>query len=574
MQQRPLWHSISWWTLSTLVIISLAVILRLWQLGTLPPSPYWEEVALGYDAYSVLKTGRDHHGASWPLIAFESFGDWKPSGYFYALLPSLAIFDLTVWSVRLPSALAGIGIVLLFPYLVEMVLRRNLQQPEKLIAYGLAAVSPWLLVFSRGAWEVNLATFLVLAGILSWYRALTTKKVTFTTFGWAGLAVVLLTTSMYTYHAMRIIAPLWALGSTYWAWATWSPKSWQKYLGLGITSALVGLVLLSPIISNLNDKTVTQRFQETSIFADQNPVLMSNQLRAEHGNAWWARLVYHRYWFIAKTIATKLAEHLTVDFLFVSGDANARHRSALYGQLLYPDLLLLLLGIYYLAKQKNSPIWLLGWLWLAATIPAALTTATPHALRTLPAALVWLSLATTGGFYVLSLLGTIKNKLITSISPLVVVALVLVYAGFSFAWLHTYSKIYPVLFAQDWQFGYQQMIETVTALSKNNPDLPITISRQQGRPAMYWWFYTKTDPIAVQSLAPITPKDQGEFLVFNNIQFTTTVADFKPDTIVALSEKEWQQLSDMRPDWTLHDTSLIRLPTHQTVWLIGILRHQ
>jgi hypothetical protein len=41
--------------LTCLVIIGLASWLRLTQLETLPPSPYWEEVALGYDAYSLVK---------------------------------------------------------------------------------------------------------------------------------------------------------------------------------------------------------------------------------------------------------------------------------------------------------------------------------------------------------------------------------------------------------------------------------------------------------------------------------------------------------------------------------------
>src|SRR5215207_2988516 len=99
----------SWFNFSIIAILLVAFFLRLYQVTQL--SPYWEEVALGYDAYSILKTGKDHHGNSWPLVAFESFGDWKPSLYFYAIVPFIQLFGLNTFSVRLPSILSGVAIV-------------------------------------------------------------------------------------------------------------------------------------------------------------------------------------------------------------------------------------------------------------------------------------------------------------------------------------------------------------------------------------------------------------------------------------------------------------------------------
>ncbi len=575
MKLRQLWQSTSWWWCLTLLVMGLAAWLRLSQLSSLPPSPYWEEVALGYDAYSLLKTGRDHHGNAWPVIAFESFGDWKPSGYFYALLPSIQLFGLSVLAIRLPSALAGIGIVWLLPFLVQIVAARKLSSLEIFMVRLLAALCPWLIIFSRGGWEVNLATFLLLAGSLIWWQTLNSNKFTTQTYLKALAAVVVLVASMYTYHAMRMIAPLWVMGLTWAAIGGEVKRSqWKKYVGVGMFSALLGFTLLAPVVLNLNQKAVSQRFQETSIFSDPNPVLITNALRAEHHNAWWARAIYHRYWLIGETILTKLTEHLTPAFLFVAGDPNARHRSALYGQLLYPDAALILMGIYWLIKRKQSSGWLLAWLWLGATLPAALTTATPHALRTLPAALIWISLASFGVSGGLEFVAQQKNTFARWAGYILAGGLLAAYLGFSFAWWHTYTKIYPVLFAQDWQYGYQQMISTTQALAKNNPDLPLIISRQQGRPAMYWWFYNATDPKTVQGLAPIMPKDQGEFLQFANLRFSSVMGDFQPDSIVALSEEEWKTIQKDHPTWRLADTSVVRLPNHQSVWLIGILRFQ
>ena len=88
------------------LIIILAFFLRFYRLGSNPPGLYWDEAAFGYDAYSLAKTARDHHGQFLPLF-FESFGDWKLPGYFYLLIPSVKLFGLSEFAVRLPSALLG-----------------------------------------------------------------------------------------------------------------------------------------------------------------------------------------------------------------------------------------------------------------------------------------------------------------------------------------------------------------------------------------------------------------------------------------------------------------------------------
>ena len=64
------------------LIIILALILRFYQLGRTPVSLEWDEVAIGYDAYSILKTGRDQYGKFLPLT-FRSLDDYKPPIYEY-----------------------------------------------------------------------------------------------------------------------------------------------------------------------------------------------------------------------------------------------------------------------------------------------------------------------------------------------------------------------------------------------------------------------------------------------------------------------------------------------------------
>src|SRR3989344_5777104 len=95
------------------LIVLLAAILRFYQIDSNPPSLYWDEASLGYNAYSILKTARDEHGTFLPLTNFAAFGDYKPPGYIYVTVPAVWIFGLTEFAIRFPSAFFGTLTVLI-----------------------------------------------------------------------------------------------------------------------------------------------------------------------------------------------------------------------------------------------------------------------------------------------------------------------------------------------------------------------------------------------------------------------------------------------------------------------------
>src|SRR5437667_4318474 len=107
-----------------LLIIIIASVLRLWQIGQVPASLDWDEASLGYNAYSILQTGKDEYGKVLPVV-LESFGDYKPALYAYLIIPFLNIFGLTEIAVRLPAALIGIIAVLLTYFLTKELLKRT-----------------------------------------------------------------------------------------------------------------------------------------------------------------------------------------------------------------------------------------------------------------------------------------------------------------------------------------------------------------------------------------------------------------------------------------------------------------
>ncbi|MBU1085684.1 glycosyltransferase family 39 protein, partial [Patescibacteria group bacterium] len=323
------------------LIIFLAIFLRFVNLGSNPPSLYWEEAALGYDAYSILKTGKDFHGNPWPLVAFESFGDYKPSLYFYTTVPFIALFDLTPLAVRFPSALFGSLTVLL----VFLFAKQFFKKPTvPLLSALFLCLSPWHLQLSRAGFEANLGLFLVTLG--AWLFTKGAKKPL-----WLILSVIPLGLSMYAYHANRVLVPL--LGLSF-------GLLYLKKLLTNKSKSLIAIflfILISlPLSLRLNTPEVKQRFLETSAFSDSALVIESNQLISQDGGGPVSRLIHHRYWFYTKTFLDHYLDHFNFNYLFISGDSNPRHSTQLVGSLYLIQLPLLIFGLFSLFKNKKSEL--------------------------------------------------------------------------------------------------------------------------------------------------------------------------------------------------------------------------
>src|SRR3989338_9212559 len=90
-----------------LVILLVASLLRLWRIDQVPVSLFGDELDVGYQAYSILKTGKDYSGNSWPLH-FHSLAEWRTPLYLYSSVPTVALFGISPLGVRLPAALFGV----------------------------------------------------------------------------------------------------------------------------------------------------------------------------------------------------------------------------------------------------------------------------------------------------------------------------------------------------------------------------------------------------------------------------------------------------------------------------------
>lgn len=217
-------------------IIIFAAFLRFYKLSFNPPGLYVDEAATGYNAFSILKTGKDEYGKSFPIF-FRSFGDYKmPLNIYLTVLPVWAL-GLNVFSVRLMSAFFG-SITM---YLVYLLTKEIFKNDEKLALWSafIYAVSPWSMFISRVCFEGNIGLFLLLLALLVQLKAMKTrsKKIMI-------ISVIAYALSAYSYHTERFISPaimLFVLLLNY-------LKTFRKNIGSILWPFLLLILLLSPQI--------------------------------------------------------------------------------------------------------------------------------------------------------------------------------------------------------------------------------------------------------------------------------------------------------------------------------------
>ena len=129
------------------------------------------------------------------------------------VVPFVKVLGLNEWAVRIPGAMLGVLTVLLMYLLVKELFREGFTQIHKQmnadvlasIASLILAISPWHIHFSRGGWEVNVATFFMVLGLWLFLKG----KGSLPLLMLSALSFVL---SLYTYHAARVVVPLLLFG--------------------------------------------------------------------------------------------------------------------------------------------------------------------------------------------------------------------------------------------------------------------------------------------------------------------------------------------------------------------------
>lgn len=468
-------------------IIFISVILRFWQLGKIPISPDWDEVALGYSAYSILETGRDEYGKFLPVV-LRSFDDYKPALYAYLVIPSLLFFDLTVFAVRFPSAFLGVLTVLASFFLIRELFKDYKYKEEvSLLAAFLFAISPWHIQFSRVAFESNVGLAFNVFAVLFFVLGLRKKSFLILSSICGALAI-------YTYQSEKVFTPLifLLLILIFFKQFIQIPR---KYL---IAFFIAGVIVVFPMIVNLvSDKNALMRAKGTSIFSAQTELLKDNINKLEDdrtNNDKIGLILDNRRGVYLSSIVGGYLSHYDFNWLFIKGDID-RHHAPKMGLMYLWELPFLLIGIYTLlfgAFNKKAKFLIFGW-FLLAPIPASITTGVPHAVRTLNFLPMFQVLTAIGLITAYSAISNLKYKKIKYWKGIVICYGLFSLFNFSY-YLNQYFVQQNYFNAQQWQFGWDETVKSVNDNQEKYKKIIVSDKEPLDRAYMFFAFYLKYPP--------------------------------------------------------------------------------
>ncbi len=512
------WHQ----KIALFALVCIAFFLRVYHVSTNPPSISWDEASIGYNAYSILKTGKDEHGKFLPLDTFAAFGDYKPPVPIYLTVPFVAIFGLTELAVRLPSVIAGtLTVWIFYLFVLELLRKSKTVIPIAFVFAALLTISPWHIMLSRAGFEANIALLWMMLGAWLLLRAAT--KPTLLYICWLPFVA-----GIYTFNSARYAGPLIALGV---AWLV--RKELFKHSRVLIIGMLIAAVALLPIVPHLLSKQSRLRFEEVSIFTDLRTVLTANTRRQIDGFSSLSGILHNRRIGYAREYFIHFFDHFEPRFLFVHGDGNPKFSIQDTGQLLLVSAPFVIYGMFALFVAAPRIGWLLVW-WLVASIaPAAVARETPHALRTENALPVWLLFTSYG---VVTFLGTYTSRYKRQVMAIGIGILFLF--NFFYFW-HTLMAHYSKEFSGEWQYGYKTAVLLSKKLEKNYDTIVMTESI--GRPYIYALFYGNIDPNQFWKTKDASFDAAGFYNVygFDTFRFTRQgVAEYKGKVLYILAPKD------------------------------------
>ena len=516
-------------------IIILAAVLRLWQLGNIPPSPDWDEVALGYDAYSIIHTGRDEFGKFLPVV-LRSFDDYKPALYAYLTIPSILMFGLNVFAVRLPSAVFGILSVLATYFLVKELFSTSSKEilntkykilnteALALLSALLMAISPWSIQFSRVGFESNVGNVLNILTALFFIKGLKKPWMLFLSAFFAGSAI-------YVYQSEKVFTPLLVLVLALIYRKQLFSLS-KKYL---VSVVLLGLIVVLPMgLYIVTNRAALLRVTGTSIFSYQTELLKSDiqKLQRDQANNDKLGLILdNRRVIYAVTIVSGYISHFDPNWLFITGDIS-RHHAPNVGILYLFEFSLILIGIYQLLfgnfnKKTKFTVFAL---FLIAPIPASITTGVPHAVRTLNFLPTWQIFAALGIVTTIQLLSNVKLKKLNLKILYIIGILYFMFSVLNFVYyLNQYFVQQNYYSSQDWQYGYQQAVDEVLLVKDKYKEIIISDKQPMDKSYMFFLFYLKYSP---QSYQKIGESSSGSFAAHHSFgRYTFRPIDWQKDSL-------------------------------------------
>jgi hypothetical protein len=458
-----------------LLALCAAIALRTVALDRVPPGLNQDEACNGYDAYSLLRTGRDQHGNFLP-VAIQAFNDYRMPLFDYSLTVPVALFGLHPTSVRLGAALWGIADIIGVAIVACMLIGLR----GAALAVILLALSPWHLPASRFGHEAITAAATISLAAAAFFAAIRLRRGR-----WLLLSGLMFGLSLYSYAITKAFVPPFLI---WLAIFYWNELARLRKPAIGALAIIVICAIPQTLELWRHYPEMMARYQTVAVMNFSWPVrlrLMGQSLLFDFSPRW----------------------------LFFSGSSDIGLHPAGYGQLLIAQAAMLFLALCALAapQLRRVTIFLLGWLAVAA-LTAVLILPAGHPLHTLLMLTPLTLLCALGMVFLFDLAGASRMARIAAASAILLVTF---YQGAKFVGF--YFRDYPALAAYQFQYGLGQAVIHAASSGRG----PVVITDNTNQPYIYVLFFTKYPPARFQNepvaelnglFAPVLGFDRYHFL--------------------------------------------------------------
>ncbi|MBX4205580.1 phospholipid carrier-dependent glycosyltransferase [Candidatus Microgenomates bacterium] len=462
-------------------IILIAIALRFILLDKFPPSLNWDEVSHGYNAYSILKTGRDEWGKILPISNFRAYGDYPLALNLYLTIPSIAIFGLNEFGIRFPHAILGVlTVVTTYFFVYGLTKKKNLS----LLTSLLVAIDPWTVFTSRFVLQSNLSIFfLVLSGALFFNRE---KSKSF-----LPLSIVSFGLTLFSYHTTRIFSPLLLIIIilVYRDNLISSFKRIKKVYLISIFLLALFFVPLPFILFNPEARARSSVVFLVDEGATQRIINLRNNSKLP---VLAKKLLFNRPTYFAFNFSKNYLDYFSPEFLFLSGGTQYQFSIPDHGLVYVVNLPFFFIGLLILVKKarkdKDYQV-ILAWL-LLAPIPASITQERYAVLRSSTMIPLVELLSVIGLF---ASIAWLKSK--NNLKNIASIVMVIYFIGLAYGlenYMTKYITQYPVKYSWAWQYGYKEAISYIK--DHYNDYDKIIFTKKYGEPHEFILFYNSWDP--------------------------------------------------------------------------------
>lgn len=487
------------------LIAVVGFVLRYYNLETVPYSLDRDEAFLGYNAFSLLHTGRDMTGNFLP-IHLESFL-YTPAGYSYLSVIPVLFFGLSAFSTRFASAFFGAITPIIFVLFLFELFRGSNKKSFNIYFVSLFAgifvtLSPWNILLSRTASVSTVVSFLIVLGLYLFLKSGSSKLVLI-------FSYLCFFSSLLFYIAPYSVLPLLIPLIFYFSKKNAKESKVIHVAGCLMIFGLIVYTFLSPTLSLRARSLSITNYPDIQLRLDQ----MIREDGTQNSPVFLTRIFHNKAVIYPEEFLRNYFSHFSYDFLFDGQFFPNRYSFSGVHLFYFADILFLFAGILSILRNRiKNGYFLLGWAAIMPLGSAMSSYDVPNMQRILAMSLPLSGISAIGLFYIVTLFKRNTQKVMVFI-------LSTVYLYFLISFLHSYffhSSLYMPWLRND---GYRSLVYAVQSHEAGYEKVVIT--NRESAPAIFVLFYEKYNPFDYQSEVKNSVLRDFDRVNFGKYEFST-----------------------------------------------------